>query len=163
MPHDPTSPTLLVCDQIVTYIRQQWGPKAPDEVRREYNLRIDFSKVTGRLVLVVPLGYVNNPSDRGKDVYTHRIGVGVFRRYTDAADPDVVIPRDWLDTEVDFVNTYVAEGLDFTHDTTFGATAPFNRNLQTLSTDVPNVFDEELINRKEFWCEVECVFEELIP
>jgi hypothetical protein len=162
MPYTPTSPTLTLCDALVTYLTAQWGPKAPSEVRREYIRRVDFSTVKGRLVLIFPAGYTNVPAERGNDFYTHSVQVAVFERYTDAADDTVTVPKEWVDERVDFVNTFIAEGFDFTHDTTYGGLAPFNRNLQTLSTDVPEICDTESLNQKEFWCEVTCVFQELM-
>ena len=162
MPYTPTSPTLTLCDDMVTYLTQQWVPKSPDSVRRAYLHRFDLSKEVGRQVLIFPVAYTNGPADRGRNFYEHTVMVLTFERYGDAADPDEVVPPEWIDQRVDFVNTYIVEGFDFTHDTTFGATAPFNRNLQTLVNDVPDIYDAEKLNKKEFWCPVELKFRELI-
>ena len=162
MPRTPTTRTLTLCDNLVTYLLGQWKPQAPDGASRAYLSRIDLSTVKGRQVLIFPVSYTNRPADRGNDFYTHGVMALTFERYTDAADAEDTVPQEWVDERVDFVNTYIAEGFDFTHDTTFGALAPFNRQLQTLSSDVPDIFDaEKLATQKEFWCAVELQFREL--
>lgn len=165
MPYTPASPTVVLCVDLVTYLRQQWGPSAPSSVNRGYGhvRRVDLAEQVGRQVVIFPIGYTNGPAERGHDFYEHRIGVVVFEKYPDAAGSDVLVPDEWIDERVDWVNQFVVEGLDFTHDETYGAVAPFNRNLQTLSNDVPEMFDaEKLVTDKQFWCSVEIEYRELI-
>lgn len=156
MPYTPTTPTLTLCDNLITALLAAWLPQAPDNAQRAYLHRIDLKSVQGRQVLIFPTGYTNAPASRGHDFYTHNITALVFRRYTAAADSEVVVPAEWVDEEVDFVHTRIVQGFDY------GRTlATFNRNLVTLSADVTELYDgEKLATQKEFWCAVEMVFQE---
>lgn len=158
MPYTPTAPTLVLCDDLVTQLRAAWGPKAPSEVRRAYLHRINLDDVKGRLVLFFPTAYDNRPAARGVDWYTHHITAVVFERYTDAADADETVLREWLDERVDFVHTQIVQGLEYGRD---GTQPSFNRSLTTLSSDVTEICDfEKLEQNKEFWCAIEMVFQE---
>lgn len=157
MARTPTTPTLTLCDNLVDVLAAAWVPKSPDEVRRTYAHIIDFSTVKGRLVLINPAGYTNFPATRGHDWYDHRIRVGVFERYTTAADPDEIVPQEWLDERVDFVHTQIVAGFEFARD---GTQPSFNKNVQTLEADVVDILDPEDLARKEFWCEIELLIRE---
>jgi hypothetical protein len=156
----PTTPTLTLCDDLVTVLSAAWLPVAPDAARRAYLTRIDLKNVHGRQVIFFPTGYDNAPASRGEDDYTHRITALIFERYEDAADPDEVVPQAWLDERCDFVHDRIVQGLEFFRD---GVQPSFNRKLITLSSDVLEMYDaEKLQTQKEFWCAVEMVFRELV-
>lgn len=152
MPYTPTTPTLTLCDDLVDAINAAWTPSDPDAVERRYLERIDLDGLRGRRVFFFPAGYDNRPATRGHDDYTHRITCLVVEKYPDAGDP----PREWIDERVDFVHTQVVQGLDFSR-----APPSFNRQVLTLSADVPAVYDAEMLTtKKQFWCAVELVFVE---
>lgn len=148
------APTIALCDDLVTYIRQQWEPKAPAEVKRaHWQQRIwnPRKPTLGRQVRVMPLGYDSVVAARGQDFYTHRIGVLTFELYDDAASPEEGIPIDWIDDRVDFVHT-LRDALDFMRD---GVQPSFNRNLLTLTAPAEEIYDPEAIEDKLFWSWIE--------
>lgn len=150
-----TTPTLELCDDLVSALNTAWAPSSPDAVARKYLHRIDLSNLEGRQVFLFPTGYDSAPAARGYDDYTHRITALVVEHYGSAGDP----ANSWLDTRVDFVHTYIVQGFDYSHD----GPPSFNRQLLTLSADVPDLYDaEKLATQKQFWCAVELVFQEYI-
>jgi hypothetical protein len=159
VPYEPTTPTLALCDDLATYLSDLAEPKSPATVRRAYLHRIDLATTKGRHVVFFPTGYDNRPADRGEDWYTHRVTALAFHRYEEAAEQDVTVPAEWVDQEVDWVHTYIVQGLEFSRD---GRGPEFNLNLSTLSADVPALYDaERLVQQKCFYCAIEMVFEEL--
>lgn len=153
MPYTPTTPTLTLCDALIDVLLAAWTPSAPDGAERKYLERIDLSALVGRRVFLFPTGYDNAPATRGHDDYTHRITALTVERYPDAGDPSVA----WLDERCDFVHTQIVQGFDYSHD----GPPTFNRQVLTLSADVPVLYDAEILaTKKQFWCAVELVFQE---
>lgn len=157
--YTPTTPTLTLCEALVTVLTAAWNPVAPDAVEWCFFKRITDEgtrKLLGRQVYLFPTDYDNAPETRGEDVYTHRITALVVERYpeTDAGDPT----RDWIAERVDFVHTQIVQGLDWSHD---GPPA-FNGKLLTLSADVVVVDIEQLTTQRMFYSSVELVFSEVI-
>ena len=159
MPHTPTTPTIVLCDALVTYLKAQWGPVAPDTVERAHNGQtIDDGLTEGRHVRVVPLSYSKVAADRGDDWYTHRIGVVTLEKYPDATDPKYVIPIDWIDERVDFVHTEIVKRLDLYRN---GSQPTFNRMVVTREILMDAIYDPGRLRSGQFWSEVEFDFEEL--
>jgi hypothetical protein len=153
------SPTIALCDALVTFGRAQWEPKAPSGIERSHRgqtIKLDESK--GRQVRIVPLGYDSIAAARGLDFYNHRIGVLTFERYEDAADPEEVIPIAWIDERVDFVHT-LRDAFDFYRD---GTQPSFNKQLQTITAPVEDIYDPDLLAQdKVFWSWIEFGFQEV--
>lgn len=162
MPYTPTTPTLDLCNDLVSYLTDATDVKPPDTVRRAYLHKIPVSVSdsgdTGRHVVFFPTAYDNRPAARGRDFYTHKVTVVIYRFYRDQADQDVVVPQEWVDREVDFVHDEIIQGLEFFRD---GVQPTFNKFLVTLSSDVEAIYDsDELAERKLFLCAVQFVFQE---
>lgn len=155
----PTTPTLTLCDDLVSALNTAWAPAGNDGVERHYFKRFSDGedtalKLLGRRVVIFPTGYDNAPAHRGEDDYEHRVSVLTVERYTDAAgDP----PKAWIDERVDFVFTHVVQGFDF------GREPPtWNKKLLTVSADVQVCDVEKLVGGgKLFYSLVDLVFSEL--
>lgn len=154
MPYTPTTPTLSLCDDLVDLLAAAWTPVAPDEVTRDYRVRLDVKDLPGRRVVIAPAGYVVTSATRGGDHYEHEVEVLTTHHYPDAGDP----PRAWLDEEADFVHTRIVQGFRFTQ----GGPPSFNRNLWTLSSDVSVLNLERLEQQKLFWSLVTVRFQEYV-
>jgi hypothetical protein len=154
----PTTPTLLLCDELVTLLTTTWGPSAPNKVERAYYRRFGDAdagedRLVGRQVVIYPQDYESDAETRGEDRYLHRIVVQVVERYPDPGDPPVA----WLDERVDFVSANVVNLFDF------GRSAPeWRRRLRTERTAV-GVYDlAALMNGGNlFFSQVEFEFSEL--
>lgn len=159
MPYTPTTPTLLLCDALVSALQTAWGPTGNDGVERHYFKRVGDAegaefKLLGRRVVIYPTHDSNDPASRGEDEWTHNVTVDVFERYTDAGDPTV----EWIDRRVDFVTTQIVDGFDFSH------TGPpsWNKKLLTLSYDRLLCDPAKLVgSNKLFFSRVELVFSEI--
>jgi hypothetical protein len=143
MPRTPTTPTLLLCDDLVEHLRTQWGCSDPDGVRRAYfepfgDAEDELSRVYGRQVVVFPTGYGTAYATRGADRYTHLVSVLTVERYEDGGGRP---PDEWTDERVDWVHEFVVQGLDFNRD----GPPSFNRQLGTLSADVQVCDVEKLV------------------
>lgn len=152
------TPTLLLCDDLVSALQNDWAPTGNDGVERHYFKRFGDGddtalKLQGRRVVIFPTGYENSPADRGEDDYTHRVSVLTVERYTDAGDPT----RDWIDERVDFVFTRVVQGFNW------GSAPPdWNKKLLTVSAEVQLCDVEKLVGGgKLFFALVDLVFSEL--
>lgn len=158
----PTTPTLVLCDDLVSALETAWGPSGSDGVERAYFKRLGDpddadTKITGRRVYVFPTGYDSANADRSENDYQHRVSVLVAERYAEAAgDP----PRDWVDDRVDFVHRYVVQGLDFSTN----GPPSWNPKLLTLSAEVAAIVDlEKLVTgNRLFYCLINLVFSELV-
>ena len=159
MPYTPTTPTLTLCDQLVTALVAAWSPASPDGAERAYFVRIGdgedaFTKLTGRRVVIFPTKYGFQAADRGENEYQHEVSVLTVERYPDAGDP----PTEWTDERVDFVHTRIVDGFDYSHD----GPPSWNRKLVTLSADVQVTNVEKLVTGgKLFYSLVDLVFLEL--
>lgn len=155
----PTTPTLTLCDDLVSALTTSWAPTGSDGVERAYFKRIgngedETTELAGRKVYIFPTSYDNGPADRGEDEFTHNISVLIVERYTDADDPT----RAWVDTRVDFVYEEIVEGFDFSHD----GPPSWNRKLLTLSAAVTVCDISKLTTGgKLFYSLVEIVFSEI--
>lgn len=154
-----TTPTLVLCDNLVAALQAAWTEGAYDAVERVYFKRIadvedPTLKLVGRKVYVMPTGYDNGPVTRGEDEFTHNVSVLVVERYTDAGDPATA----WIDTRVDFVYDHIVQGFDYSHD----GPASFNKKLVTLSAAVQVCDVEKLVSGgKMFYSLTELVFSEI--
>lgn len=158
-----TTPTLELCDDLVTALVTAWGPSDPSGAERHYFKR--FADQVGaqdlaeslrlvpdeRRVVIFPTRYSSGYAAKAEDRYTHEIAVLVAERYPDAGDP----PRDWIDARVDWVYEYVVRGFDFR------APPAWNRYLRTLSQEIEICDIDRLVEQKLFWSAVAIVFEEL--
>lgn len=156
----PTTPTLTLCDALVTALQAAWTEGANDAAERVYFKRIGDAdrpetKLVGRKVYVFPTGYDSGASARGEDDYLHRVSVLVVERYEDAAgDP----PTSWIDTRVDWVFTYIVQGFDYSHD----GPPSWNKKLVTLGAQVQVCDVEKLLGGRLFYSLVEIEFQETI-
>ena len=154
-----TTPTLVLCDALVTALQAAWTEGADDAAERVYFKRIadvgdTALRLVGRKVYVMPTGYDNGAATRGEDEYIHNVAVLVVKRYTDAGDPTTA----WIDEQVDWVFTYIVQGFDYSHD----GPASFNKKLITLSAAVQVCDVEKLVSGgKLFYSLVELVFSEI--
>ena len=110
----PTTPTLILCEQLAAALEAAWEPVAPSAVAWHYFRRLGDAeegehRVRGRQVIIYPTGYDSAPETRGEDRYTHNVTVHVVERFPDADDP----PRDWITERVDFVYDRIVQGFDF--------------------------------------------------
>jgi len=154
-----TTPTLILCDQLVTHLLAAWtGRGANDGVERKYGKRIgDVTdpnlKLVGRKVYLFPTHYDNGPDTRGEDNFIHEISALVVERYEGVGDP----PEAWTDTRVDFVYEQIVQGFDFARES-----PSWNLKLSTLSANVQVCDVEKLFSSgKLFYSLTELVFEEL--
>jgi hypothetical protein len=157
------TPTLTLIDQLVTAVNTAWAPTGNDSVSRAYFKRIadvedDNLKLVGRKVYLFPTGYSYEGFTRGEDQYRHEITALCVERYNDAAgDPT----NSWIDTRVDFVWTYLVNGLDF--DNRSGAQFTANKNVVTNSAEVQVCDVEKLTGGgRLFYSLVSLVFLELV-
>jgi hypothetical protein len=154
----PTTPTLTLCDQLVTALAAAWSPTGDDAVERAYFKRWgdghdSVSELVGRKVTIYPLTYENGPADRGEDEYEHRVGVQILERYTPDGDPTT----EWIDERVDFVFQQIVQGFDYLREH-----ATFNRKLWTKSATVRLCESSYLTSGgKVFFSEVEIAFGEI--
>lgn len=151
-----TTPTLELCDNLVTHLLAGWADKGPkDGAERRYTVPVSDGgefKTEGRRTYVIPARYDNGPEDRGEDLFVHEVYVLTLERYTDAGSP----PTDWVDERVDWVYDHVVQGLDF------GREAPaWNAMLTTASADVQIYDPEKLDTGKLFYSLVRLVFNEV--
>lgn len=161
MPYPPTSPTTVLCDALVTYLKDQWKPQAPDEVKRAHRGQLvaeDMAAMAGRQVRIAPIGYTSVAATRGRDFYTHRIGVLVAEKYEFKADPEEVIPIEWIDERCDWVHTNMYKLFDFARN---GVQPSLNKDIQTISASVEEIYDEDWLQVKVFWCWIEFEIQEL--
>lgn len=154
----PATPTLTLCDELVTLLSDTWNPSAPSAVERAYYRRFGDAdsgqdELQGRQVVIYPTDYVSDAENRGEDKYTHRVVVQVVERYPDDGDPPVA----WMDELVDFVYQSVVQLFDFER-----APPTWKKRLLTEST-VVSIYDlTKLMNGgKLFFSEIEFVFAEL--
>jgi len=158
-----TTPTLKLCDDLVTALTAAWSPVSPDGVERCYFKRIGDpddanTKLTGRKVFIFPTAYATAGATRGENEYTHRVSVLTVERFPAATPGDPTTA--WVDDRVDFVHTYVVKGFDYSED----GPPSFNRKLLTLSAEVAEVCDPEKLvtGNRLFYCLVDLVFSELV-
>jgi hypothetical protein len=59
---------------------------------------------------------------------------------------------------VDFVHTHIYKRLDLARD---GVQPSFNKDLQTLSAVVEDIYDPDYLLAKLFWCWIEFEIQEL--
>lgn len=156
MPYTATSPDIVLCDQLVTFIKDQWQPNAPNEVARVHrDHHLDYDTLTGRKVFIAPVRYSSRWSTRGHDLFTIRVAIVTAEKYPDAADAVDILPIDWVDERCDWWHTMIYKGLDFRTGPTF------NRDLQTLSIDMDERYDPtQLAANKVFWNRTEFEFAE---
>lgn len=154
-----TTPTLVLCDALVTALQSAWTEGADDAAERCYFKRVSDvddanQKLTGRKVYVMPTGYDNGAATRGEDEFVHEVSVLVVERYTDAGDPTT----SWIDTRVDWVYDYIVNGFDYSHD----GPPSWNKKLITLSAAVQVCDVEKLVSGgKMFYSMVDLVFSEI--
>lgn len=152
------TPTLILCEQLVTALRTAWNPTAPSGVERAYAKRfgtaadVGKSKLTGRRVVVYPTSYDNGPHTRKEDLYVHGVSVQVWEKYPDSGDPRV----EWMDELVDFTFVEIVQGFDFSRE------APeWNLGLRTTATKT-QIYDlTRLLGVKVFFSQVDFEFEEI--
>lgn len=153
----PTTPTLVLCDQLVTALTDAWEPTGDDGAERVYFKRWGdgqdaLTELKGRRVLIYPTAYEKAGATRGEDLYEHRITVQVGERHRDPGDP----PTAWIDERVDWVYDRVFRGFDF------GTPPPWNRRLQTTSAAVVICdVDRLTTGGKVFFSQIDFVFAEL--
>lgn len=153
------TPTLILCDDLVTALQAAWTEGSDDAAERCYFKRIadvdePTLKLVGRKVYIMPAGYDNGPATRGEDEFVHNVNVLTVKRFTDAGDPTTA----WIDEQVDWVYTYIVQGFDYSHD----GPASFNKKLVTLSAAVQVCDVEKLVSGgKLFYSLVELVFSEI--
>ena len=155
-----STPTITLCDGLVTALLAAWTEGLNDGVTRCYFKRIGDidrpeTRLVGRQVFIFPTDYDNGPVTRREDEFIHNVSVLVVERYTDAAgDP----PTAWIDTRVDFVYDQIVQGFDFSHD----GPASWNKKLTTLSANVTVCDVEKLTGGgKLFYSMTELVFSEI--
>jgi len=153
-----TTPTLILCDNLVTALAADWTPAAPDGVERAYFKRISDAsgqvlKLKGRRVVIYPTDYDNNPLTRDKDVYLHKVSVQIFELFDEdtAGDPPIA----WTDARVDFVFEKIVQGFDYSRQS-----PTWNRWLRTLSATTLIVNTAKLIEDRMFFSQVDLEFEE---
>lgn len=158
-----TTPTLVLCQQLATYVAAAWAPTGADAVdwdffRRWGDGQDALKNLVGRQVVFFPAeeGYDLEAENRAEDAYRHRVSVLVGERYTAAAGD---APRAWTAARVDFVHTQLVQGLWFRR-----ARPSFNPKLMTESISVPRMYDREALTtaNKLFTSQVDLVFLELI-
>lgn len=158
-----TTPTLTLCDGLVTALLTAWNPTSPSTAERHYFKRItDEEEVASlassiklaegeRRVIVMPAGYDFVYGTRTENLYTHEVQTLTVERYFTAGDPT----NSWLDDRVDFVHTYIVKGFDFRSPPTW------NTKLRTISADVEVCDLEKLLGaNKLFYSLVSHRFEE---
>lgn len=158
----PTTPILVLCDDLVTALESAWSPSGNDGVERAYFKRIGDpddprTKIAGRRVYIFPTSYLTAGATRLENNYEQKVSVLVVERFDEASgDPT----RDWIDERVDFVHTYIVQGFDYSND----GPAPFNPKLVTLAVEVPSVVDLERLvtSNRLFYCLVDLTFSELV-
>jgi hypothetical protein len=153
----PTTPTLILCDDLVAALVAAWEPEGDDGAERAYFKRFGdgqaiYSKLKGRRVVIFPTGYTNEPADRGTDEFEHRVSVQILERYVPDGDPTT----EWTDERVDWVYEMIAEGFDY------GREVPaWNPRLWTKSADVVVCDIDTLVTGgKVFLSQVDFVFGE---
>jgi hypothetical protein len=158
----PTTPTLILCQQLAAAVNTAWAPVAPSAADWDFWHRwadpdnVSVPAIQGRQILFVPGPYDWANSTRGRDDYTHHITCLVVERYTDAAGD---VTRDWTSARVDFVHTYIVKGLRFTRS----GPPSWNPYLMTLGAtvevcDVGKLF----MGGKLFYAQIDLEFEELV-
>lgn len=152
----PATPTLSLCDHLVSLVRAAWNPAAPDQVERVYEAPLDAASIKGRRVYLFPATYSSEPADRGNDLYTHKIVALCVKKYEAQGRPPVA----WVDAEVDWVYEQLFQGLDFSHN---GPLLWGSRSIVTRAIEPVDVYDAAyLVQNKVFWSEVVFDFEEIL-
>jgi len=161
MPYTPTTPTLVLCQQLAAAVKGAWNPAAPsgadwDFFRRYGDGEDPGTELAGRQVVFFPgedYGWENE--NRGQERYTHRVSCLVVERYADPGDP----PREWIGERVDFVHAQIVQGLRFTR----GGPPAWNPMLMTLGANVEVCDRDKLMSGgKLFFALVELEFLELV-
>ena len=163
MSYSPTTPTLILCQNLATVVQSAWNPTAPSAVAWDYFRRygdadnVSVAELQGRQVVFFPREYAWENLNRAAEQYTHHVDCLVVERYADAAgDP----PRDWTSARVDFVHTSIVKGLRFNRS----GPPSFNPALMTIGATV-EVADLEKLTMagKLFFALVQLDFVELVP
>lgn len=155
----PTTPTLVLCNDLVAALVAAWEPTGSDGAERAYFKRIADAgggahELLGRRVVIYPSDYSLDGATRGEDEITHTVTADVFERYAGDGDP----PTEWTDERVDFVWTRIVKGFDFGND---GPPA-WNPKLVTRSVDVSVCDVNRLVGSGSlFFSRVELVFAEV--
>lgn len=150
-----------LADAIVAAIRSGLTANDETEIERSYYPDVvspdfDWSTIGGkRRVYVTPFGYgqVDNYT-RGQDLNEYRVGVLVVRRFADEGNP----PREWIDGEMDWTETYVLDRLDNER------TAVVPSEIATVAAyvdtaEVVMVYEPgELMRSKLFWSGIDFAF-----
>lgn len=149
------TPTVSLCDELVSLIGTSWEPAAPSAVERVYFMRQVAKDLTGRRVWVFPTNYGVAPENRAENAVAHRITLLTAERYEPAGMP----PVEWIDERVDFVFTEIVDALYFAQA---GPHTFDNRRVWTTGVEV-EVCDLEKITTTPavFWSVVEFEFAEL--
>lgn len=144
MPYVPTTPTVVLCEQLASAVNTAWAPVAPSAVDWDFFKRygdadeVAAATLAGRQVIFFPTDYDWQNAVRDQDEYTHHVSCLVVERYTDAAGD---VPKLWTAERVDFVHTQIVQGLRFTR----GGPPSWNRFLLTLAASVQVCDVEKLI------------------
>lgn len=132
-----TTPTLTLCDQLVTLISTAWGPTSPDAVSRVYQFSLLSNEFQGRRVYVFPTDYGYEPADRSEARFDHRITIVTVERYADPGLPD----NTWCDARVDFVYEKLVAGLwyGFEGPLLFSSRSVVSRRADVVVLDIPKL------------------------
>jgi len=152
------TPTLSLCDQLVSIIGASWNPVGPSAVQRVYFMRQVAKDLAGRQVWVFPTNYGISAENRSENAVRHRVSVLTAEKYGDINTAGLP-PTAWIDTRVDFVFTTIVDGLYFAQG---GPLVFGSRRVWTAGAEV-EVCDLEKITTTPavFWSLVDLEFEEL--
>lgn len=150
----PTTPTITLCEQLVTELQTAWVPTGNDEVLYDYIYRFNATNLKGRKVVLFPTGYDSSAENRGEDSYSHLITALIVERYEDADSP----PKEWVTERIDFVFDKVVSGLDY-----FKSNLSLSgREISTARADVTLYDPVKLATDHLFYSTVEFEFTETL-
>jgi len=162
VPYTPTSPTVVLCQQLAAAVQAAWNPAPPSGADWDFFRRyadadeVGSARLQGRQVVFFPESYDRASENRGEDLYGHKVQCLTVERYADSpGDP----PRLWTAERCDFVHDRIIDGLWFTR-----VRPTWNPNLVSVSAAVQVLDVSKLMSGgKLFFCLAELVYDEIIP
>lgn len=150
-----TTPTITFCDKIVAVIAAAWAPTGNNEVARAYQVREQAADLIGRKVWVFPREYGREPDNRGEDGYDHLLSIVCAERYAQPGIPNA----QWIDERVDFVHTYLVDGLFYAQQgpLTWSGRSAYTTQVAVTVCDLDKLTTTPAL----FWSQVDIDFREL--
>jgi hypothetical protein len=143
VPYTPTSPTVVLCQNLASAVQTAWGPTAPSAADWDFFKRYgDADEVGGRARRpaggVLPERVRVGRRDPGRGRVHALVACLVVERYADAAGD---APKLWTAERVDFVHDEIVKALRFTRS----GPPSWNKKLTTLGARVQVCDVEKLV------------------